>query len=118
MILFDKRITKALISLRGESAPVLFANPSKTGFLASRPNIMLPVNAQKTPLICTLTYEPVMLPLTCTHVMRARTNTRTEYESTFVYGVQFTAVSFLHVLQNFWHLVNAFLGLVVIIGKS
>ena len=97
MILLDKRITKALISLRGESASVLFANPSNTGFLASRPNIMLPANAQNTPLICTLTFKPVMLILTCTHVMRARTNTRTEYESTLVYGVQFTSVIFLHV---------------------
>ena len=37
MILTKKRITKALISLRrcaGWSAPVLFSNPPKTGFLA------------------------------------------------------------------------------------
>ena len=35
MILSSKRITKALISLRGcagWSAPLLFANPPKTGF--------------------------------------------------------------------------------------
>ena len=40
MVLYKTRITKALIRLRGcagWSAPVMFANPPKTGFLASRP---------------------------------------------------------------------------------
>ena len=39
MILSSKRITKVLISLRecaGWSAPLLFANPPRTGFLTSR----------------------------------------------------------------------------------
>ena len=41
MILSKERITKALTRLRwcaGWSAPLLFANPPKTGFLASRPS--------------------------------------------------------------------------------
>ena len=40
MILFDKRLTKALISLRGcagWSVPLLFGKPPKTGFHTSRP---------------------------------------------------------------------------------
>ena len=44
MILSSKRVTKALIRLRGcecWSAPLLFAKPPKTGFLASGPIFIL-----------------------------------------------------------------------------